>query len=161
MTRTTFWDGDVFSNLSNTQLYFCSASSLTQQSTGRHDAPPRHNPENLSNTQLYFYSASSLTQQSTGRHDAPPRQNPDSESYNLCSYSRSNNICTCTNFKVYGLTWLGVEPTACHARDGCYFEKDKVLLRHTYNILSNQSTRNPTDKKTRKFFPLIYLWLPT
>ena len=130
MTRTTFWDGDVFSNLSNTVSYI-------------------------------FYSASSLTQQSTGRHDAPPRHNPNSESYNLCSYSRSNNICTCTNFIVYGLTWLGIEPTACHARDGCYFEKDKVLLRHTYNILSNQSTRNPTDKKTRKFFPLIYLWLPT
>ena len=123
MTRTTFWDGDVFSNLSNTVSYILIVL-----------AHWHNNP-----------------------HDAPPRHDPNSESYNLCSYSRSNNICTCTNFIVYGLTWLGVEPTACHARDGCYFEKDKVLLRHTCNILTNQSTRNPRQKNSKVLPPHLPL----
>ena len=66
-------------------------------------------------TELDFYSATSLKQQSVYRHVTPLGHiilNPCQPFFALTpKCCLLNTEATNTNFKVFGLTWLGLEPT--------------------------------------------------
>jgi hypothetical protein len=72
-------------------------------------------------TELDLYSASSLKQQSVDRHACHPTLThyPDSEPTSLCSFSLMpvfSGESTNTNFIVFGLTRLELEPTIYRTR---------------------------------------------